>query len=574
MKTLQNHFNHLAGKNKTGNYRNVFILFLIIWFIINLFQAVFTEVLSDEAYYGLFGKYPAWGYYDHPPMVALMTGISSFFFSGNLGIRFMTLVLQMGTIIIMWKIAAFRKPDTGSVKIFFIIAASVSLFSVYGVLTSPDSPLLFFTALFFLAYKIFLNNQGWKQVLLMALAMAGLVYSKYQAVLVIGFMILSNIRLLKSYKFWLAGIIALALLSPHISWQISHDFPSFQYHLIDRSKGFRWGFFLEYLPNQLAVFNPFTLGSVIYVMLRYKPFDLLERNYYFQITGFLIFFWLMSFRGHVEPHWTIACSIAVILLLSEKCLVHPHLLKYTRRYILPSILLLLAVRIIMTTEIRFVRDIAFGGKEKKYKEIESLAKDLPVIFTGAFQRPSLYTFFTGKDAMVISSVYSRQTQFDLWEFEKKYHNRPAFVCLNQLTNSQIYVSDTAGFGGFVTDSLQTVNRMKIIFRLIKENFNPGDSLRVQFSIHNPYEFDIDFNHKRFPVELCIIFLKKDQLHIQKVIPDERVDIVSAGETVIRSFSAKIPALSPGKYDLGISLNTIFGPSLNSNFQRINISKND
>jgi hypothetical protein len=28
----------------------------------------------------------------------------------------------------------------------------------------------------------------------------------------------------------------------------------------DRSAGFRWSYFLEYLPNQMAVFNPFTLG--------------------------------------------------------------------------------------------------------------------------------------------------------------------------------------------------------------------------------------------------------------------------------------------------------------------------
>jgi hypothetical protein len=141
-----------------------------------------------------------------------------------------------------------------------------------------------------------------------------------------------------------------------------------------------------------------------------------------------------------------------------------------------SLLLLVAIRVIMMSDIRFVRDIAYGGKEKKYREIEADAKDLPVIFTGAFQRPSLYTFFTGREAMAVSSVYTRQTQFDLWQFEKKYHNRPAFICLNQLTNSQIYVSDTAGFGGFRTDSLQTVNRMIINFDLNKDILFSGDTI--------------------------------------------------------------------------------------------------
>ncbi len=574
MNSTENFSDLKAGDLKTGNYKKAFLLFLLLWFIINLIQALFTEVMSDEAYYALFGKYLDWGYYDHPPMVALMTRISSMFFSGNLGIRFMTMILQVGTIILIWGIAGFKNPDRHNVEIFFIIAGSISLFSVYGVLTSPDSPLLFFTALFFVAYKKFLKDSDWRSVLLMAISMAGLVYSKYQAVLVVGFVILSNLKLLKMPKFWLAGIIAIVILSPHIYWQISNGFPTFQYHLVDRSGSFRWKFFLEYLPYQMAVFNPFTLGAVIFVMIKYRPRNLMERSYYFQIAGFILFFWLMAFRGHVEPHWTIACSIPVILILSEKCLTDAALLKFTWRFILPSIALLLVIRIVMMTDIRFVRNLAFGGKEKKYKEIEVLAKDLPVIFTGAFQRPSLYTFFTGKEAMAISSIYSRQTQFDLWQPEKKYQNKPAFICLNQLTNSQIYVSDTIGFGGFVTDSLQTVNRMKITYSLKQEHFIPGDSLKLSLSLNNPYESDIDFNHARFPVELCAIFLKGRDFRIVQVFPDQPVINVLAGETIDRSVSLMIPDLPEGKYNFFLSLNTIFGPSISSHFTKINMRKDD
>ena len=574
MKTIGTFFNPQAGQHKTGNHRKTFLLLLLIWFIINLLQAVFTEVLSDEAYYGLFGKYLDWGYYDHPPMVALMTRISSMFFSGNLGIRFMTMILQVGTIILIWKIAGFKNPDRHNVEIFFIIAGSISLFSVYGVLTSPDSPLLFFTALFFFAYKRFLKDTDWRSVLLMAISMAGLGYSKYQAVLVAGFVVLSNPKLLKMPGFWLAGIIAMVILSPHIYWQISNGFPSFQYHLVDRSEGFRWQFFLEYLPYQMAVFNPFTLGAVIFVMIKYKPRSVIERNYYFQIAGFIIFFWLMTSRGHAEPHWTMACSIPVILILSDRCLKDPSLLRFTRKFILPSIFLLLVIRILMMTDIRFVRNLAFGGKEKKYKEIEALAKDLPVIFTGAFQRPSLYTFFTGKEAMAISSIYTRQTQFDLWQPEKKYQNKPAFICLNQLSNSQIYVSDAIGFGGFVTDSLQTVNRIKLTYSLRQEHFYPGDSLMLSLSLYNPYESDIDFNHARFPVELCAIFLKGRDIRIVQVFPDQTVMNIAAGETIDRKVSIMVPDLPDGKYNFGLSLNTIFGPTINSHFTKINMGKND
>lgn len=547
---------------------------MFIWFIMNLIQAIFTEVISDEAYYGLFGKYLNWGYYDHPPMVALLIKISSLFFDGNLGIRFMTILLQLGTIFLIWKISDFREPDSRRVFTFFIIAGSISMFSAYGIITTPDAPLLFFTALFFFAYKRFIADYRWPAVILLSVSMAGLVYSKYQAFLVIGFVILSNLKLLKMCRFWLAGILAMILLSPHIYWQISNDFPGLAYHLIDRSEGFSWLFLIEYLPNQLAVFNPLTLGAAIYVMIKYSPAGQFDRSLYFQIAGFLIFFWILAFRGHVEPHWTIACSIPMIIILSEKSYENPSLFRYTRKFILPSLLLLLVIRILLITNLQFVKYLGFSGKEEKYKAIESIAKDLPVIFTGSLQKPSLYLFFTGKEATVISSLYSRQTQFDVWQFEKKYHNKPVFVSVSPGGESLVYGSGRLRFSGFRTDSLQTVNRMKITFNLNENSFQSGDSVNMSFSLHNRYIYDIDFGHHQFPVEVCMVFLKGEEIHVHQVFPEEPVGVVSGGDTIDGRISGVIPALPNGYYHFGLSLNTIFGPSLNSRFVKIKIENND
>ena len=559
---------------KTGNYKKTFLLLLLIWFIINLIQAIFTDVLSDEAYYALFGRYLDWGYFDHPPMVALMVRISSIFFTGNLGIRFMSGLLQLATIFLIWKTAGFREPDSRKVIFFFIIAFSISLFPAYGAIAAPDTPLLFFTALFFLAYKKFIADYRWTSVFLLAVSMAGMVYSKYQAVLVIGFVILSNLRLLKMYRFWIAGILALILLSPHIYWQFSHDFPSLRYHLIDRSEGFRWLFLLEYLPNQMAVFNPLTLGAAVYVMIKHKPSGQFTRSLYFQIAGFILFFWITAATGHVEPQWTIACSIPMIIILSEKIFEDPSLLKYTRSFILPSILILLVVRIIMMTDLRIIRNMGYAGREEKYEAIASEAKELPVVFAGSFQKPSLYTFFTGKDAVVISSLYNRLTQFDIWQFEKKLHNKPAFVSVNAGNRSQVYGSGNLQFSGFRTDSLQTVNRMKIIFSLNETILRPGDTVTIPFSILNQYDYDIDFGHRQFPVDVCIAFLKGEEEYFQQASLAETVGIVPGGDTVSGILSAVIPDLPAGKYHFGISLNTIFGPALNSNFVKISIRNND
>ncbi|MBN2863219.1 MAG: glycosyltransferase family 39 protein [Bacteroidales bacterium] len=558
----------------TNQYKRTFLVLIFIWFLANLIQAFFMEVMSDEAYYGMYGKYLAWGYFDHPPMVALMVRISSFFFSGNLGIRFMTVLLQVGTLILIWKTLSIEKPDSKSVVIFFIVAASISLFSFYGVLTAPDAPLLFFTALFLLAYKRFIKSPDWIVVVLLSVSMAGMIYSKYQAILVIGFTILSNLKLLRSFRFWLAGISGLIILFPHFHWQITNNFPSLQYHLVDRTEGFKWTYLLEYFPNQLAVFNPLTLGAVLWIMIKNKPAGQFEKTLWWQIAGFMIFFFLIAFRGHVEPHWTIACSIPIIIILAERSSRDPVLYRYTRKFILPTLLIFAAVRLLVMTDIRFVRYLAFGGKQEKYEVLESEAGDLPVVFTGAFQRPALYTFFTGKQAVAVSSLYSRQTQYDIWQFEKKYHNKPAFISSNPKGNSQIYPSDSEQFGGFRTESLQTVNRMKINFDLNGKELHSGDSINISFTLKNEYDFDIDFNHEDFPVELCMVFIKGQKIEILDVFPSEEIEIISAGETITGNISADIPVLDIGNYSFGLSLNNFFGPSFNSPFVRIKIMNDD
>ena len=209
------------------------------------------------------------------------------------------------------------------------------MFNIYGFVTTPDASLILFSSLFLLVYQHYLQNNTWKNALLMGLFMALMVYSKYHAFLLLGLILLSNLKLLKDGKFWVACLLALALLMPHILWQIHADFPSFRYHLSGRNEPFRWSYFWEYLPNQLLIFNPFTFGAVVYVLCKdsiYRTgqrrkcsaFDeindmhsnqVFERGLKFILIGFFFFFWLMAFRGHVEPHWTIVCMIPAVVLV-------------------------------------------------------------------------------------------------------------------------------------------------------------------------------------------------------------------------------------------------------------------
>ena len=45
--------------------------FIFGWTLLNILQALFTSVYPDEAYYLMYSLHLQWGYFDHPPMVAL-----------------------------------------------------------------------------------------------------------------------------------------------------------------------------------------------------------------------------------------------------------------------------------------------------------------------------------------------------------------------------------------------------------------------------------------------------------------------------------------------------------------------
>ena len=518
-------------KDKIFNWRFCLCCGIFIWFIINLLQGIFTEIQEDEAYYVLYGEHLAWGYFDHPPMVGLMTFLSSIFFSGTLGVRFFTIIASCLSLWVMWKVAQVPELVEGPSKkekiadqvrndsmkksplLFFVIACSIVMFNIYGFVTTPDASLILFSALFLLVYQHYLENKSWKNALLMGLFMALMVYSKYHAFLLLGLIVLSNLKLLKDGKFWVACLLALALLMPHILWQVNNDFPSFKYHLAGRNESFRWSYFLEYLPNQLLIFNPFMFGAVVYVLIKYRSNNAFERGLRFILVGFFFFFWLMAFRGHVEPHWTIVCVIPVVVLVYRKALIDEKLRKYAKFFILPSLLLVLAFRILLLTPLadRF----GYHGKEPYYKAIEQVAGDRPVVFRGSFQEPALYHYFTGKESSTLQCYYDRMTQYDLWQFDKTWIGKPVFIFGPVNGRSETYYVGGVEVEGFLSDDFSSANRLVTTFNIINAKsdktpvFHQGDTLRIEFSIHNPCEAPIDFHHKDFGMVIKAHYLPSD-----------------------------------------------------------------
>ena len=238
-----------------------------------------------------------------------------------------------------------------------------------------------------------------------------------------------------------------------------------------------------------------------------------ERGLKFILIGFFFFFWLMAFRGHVEPHWTIVCVIPVVVLVYRKALVDEKLRKYTNYFILPSLLLVLAFRILMLTPLadRF----GYHGKEPYYRAIEQVAGDCPVVFRGSFQQPALYHYFTGKESSTLQCYYDRITQYDLWQFDKVWIGKPVFVCGHINERSETYHVNDMEIEGFLCENFNTANRLVTTFEITNAGtektpvFHHGDTIRIDFALFNPCEAAIDFQHKDFAKSINAHYLPGD-----------------------------------------------------------------
>ena len=251
--------------NKLKENRYI-LLFSLAWFLINLIQSYFTELHVDEAYYWVFSEFPAWGYFDHPPMIAILVKLGYLLFHNELGVRLLPSLLGAGTIFVTYKLLP---SELREIKLYILLVTTISLMhiNVAGFMALPDIPLVFFASLYFLILKSYLTQDRLSQALLLGIIVALMMYSKYHAALILFFTLLSNWRLMLRRTFWIIVVIAGLLYLPHILWQVKHDFVSFQYHLMDRNSSFQLKYVLEYLGNQLLVTGPFTGVLLLYLAI-------------------------------------------------------------------------------------------------------------------------------------------------------------------------------------------------------------------------------------------------------------------------------------------------------------------
>jgi len=441
---------------------------IILLSILNIIQGSYTELLPDEAYYWVYSQYMNWGFFDHPPLVAVWVTISDFLFTEELGVRFFSAISFSLMMYLVW--VTIDHPSKNKYSwLFLLLFLSTALLNVYGFITTPDTPLLFFFSLFLWAYKLYLTKKNTLVYFILSIAITGMMYSKYQGILVIFFIFLSNWKLVKDYKIWLACFGALIFYMPHMYWQYINDFPSIRYHLYERASvaTYKFEYTLMHIVNAIAI-----LGFTFIII--YKAFfkgiknnDIFHRGLNSIVLGFFFFFLAASFRGHVQAQWIAPIMLPLILITFNYLIEHKKSLNLFCYLALTNITIILFVRIIIANEGIIPIKLDFHGNKQWTLKVKKLTKNSEKLFVNSFQNASIYWFYTKEKSHYQKNYLGRKNQY-------------GFIPGNDI---------------FSSDSIAYITRISKEYSEIKMKSSGKDSIFISYLKDYKPLFDLEINFK-------------------------------------------------------------------------------
>jgi hypothetical protein len=283
--------------------------------VLRLVAAAVTPLTFDEAYYWMWSKHLAGGYYDHPPMVAVVIRLGTMIAGDTeLGVRLVSVLLALP---MSWAVYRCAEILFGGVRVAATAAIllNITLMAAVGtMIVTPDAPLLVAASfvVFFLAKVLETGRGAWW--LAVGVAVGAALLSKYTAMF-FGPAILIWLAVVPKLRRWflspwpyLGGLVALAIFAPVILWNADHHWVSFIKQIgRARIEDFRPAFIAELIPTQIVFATPLVwmLGAMgLYALLRRNSGALASRALISTIfwTIVLYFAW-HSLHARVEANW-------------------------------------------------------------------------------------------------------------------------------------------------------------------------------------------------------------------------------------------------------------------------------
>lgn len=531
-------------------------LWLGVWWCANLIEAGCTELANDEAYYHMFAQRLAWGYFDHPPVTALLVWLGERLFGGELGVRFFFTVLQPLYLWALWRLVRPADAVRRDATLFVMLSASTLLLQLYGFIAVPDGPLLASSAVFLWTFRNFSEGRrlAW---LWMGAAIALMAYSKYHGALVLLFALAANPRLFARPALYASGAVAAVLLVPHLVWQYHHDWASFVYHLSARNSVFRPGYVVEFLANMLVVFNPFLVPIYVQAWRKTRPQSAVGRALKLLPAAFIGFFLLSSLRGYVQPQWVIVSVFGLIYVAFAYVRRHPR----TRRYAMAAggatLLLVAAVRVEMIFNPLGLRFEVFDNSES-YGAIAAEAQGRPVVFRHGYAVAAKYAFYTGGEAYCQPNIRYRTHQWQFRDDDSRFVGREVLVeCPPGIADTTgrvrtVRLANGRSFTWFVDPDFRPVRKVGVTIGGMPRRVAAGDTLRLRLRFSNPYDYAIRVGMEPQGVRLSMLW-KHGRFRVEEFPLEDRFTIPAGGEVSHEVIFPVPQRLSGAQFEAGFAL---------------------
>ncbi|MBC8527289.1 MAG: glycosyltransferase family 39 protein [Candidatus Cloacimonetes bacterium] len=338
---------------------NIALLILVIGFLVRGIAGTLVPPGIDEAYYGVCSFHLDWGFFDHPPIVAITAGIGHWL-SGSyspFSLRVGALVIFLFSAILIYQISLdiFNR---GAARIALIFVHIIPYFLIgMGAFVIPDNALGLFWLLFMFSLLKIRKTGAKRWFLLFGFSLGFALLSKYHGILLLvafGWCVLFYREwrfLLKNPYLYLGILISIILFLPNVYWNYKHEWVSYIYQFGKGISKFIISptLFFQGIGVQLGYLLPWNMYVlVVAIVLNFKK-NISATRWLLPFAVIPIAaFTLVGATRQILPHWPMPGYIAGIIL-SSGWMAHWKL-SYLKRFLWISGIFTLLIVFIITMQ--------------------------------------------------------------------------------------------------------------------------------------------------------------------------------------------------------------------------------
>ncbi|WP_169984686.1 glycosyltransferase family 39 protein [Microbispora sp. H10836] len=215
----------------------------------------------DELYFRMLGERPRLGYFDTPPLTPVIARLSTTLFGDTVVALRIVPALCTGALVVLVALAARELGGGGAAQILAAAGTATSVLPLvagHALLTlTPD--LVLWSAVTLCLLRVLLRGDG--RYWLWTGALCGIAAYNRDLIVVLlvgvglGVLVAGPREVLRDRRLWAGALLALAIASPNLVYQATHDWPQFQMAQalrVDEGADNRAAFF----PLQIVLLGP------------------------------------------------------------------------------------------------------------------------------------------------------------------------------------------------------------------------------------------------------------------------------------------------------------------------------